>query len=393
MEHINLERIKYQNLGSLKSYILNKGKKPLLIHGPPGTGKTSSVYALANELDYELIEINASDCRNKSSIESVIGSSIKQASLFKKGKIILVDEIEGIAGNEDRGGIKAILDLAEESSYPIIATTTEIEEVEDIKSKFILLEFKKLPVDELTTILEGICNENKIEYLIDDLRMLARISGGDARLAMINLNLVTLDKKVQSNLLQYLVPILSDNTDEALLKLFKSKQLSIVLNSLNQFDHDLVDSFRMSVRPVIYDNENCFIYSVEENLPYEYNELALSKAFDLLSKADLFHGRISRRQHYRYLVYIQHLIAAICLAKESKNIKTNVYKKTSRSPKNNKKLWWLVNRKKTSIAGKIADHAKMSSRKALKDFGYYKIILSNSPISSLTDEEIDYLNS
>ena len=53
----------------------------------------------------------------------------------------------------------------------------------------------------------------------------------------------------------------------------------------------------------------------------------------------------------------------------------------------------LKNAKKKSIAEKIAMHANMSNKKAIKDFGYYKIILRNNPIKELSDEEIEYLNS
>src|SRR3989344_1181590 len=80
-------------------------KKPVLLYGLTGTGKTSAVQALAKDLNYELIEVNASDTRNKDSIHSVIGSAASQMSLFSKGKIILIDEVDGLSGQKDRGGI------------------------------------------------------------------------------------------------------------------------------------------------------------------------------------------------------------------------------------------------------------------------------------------------
>ena len=85
----------------LKEFITNpkkRKKKAIILYGPSGNGKTSSVYAISNELDLELIEVNASDFRNKDKIESTIGQSSKQMSLFGKSKIILVDEIDGLSG-------------------------------------------------------------------------------------------------------------------------------------------------------------------------------------------------------------------------------------------------------------------------------------------------------
>ena len=77
----------------LNSFAKQKNRA-LIIHGPTGTGKTAAVYAIANEMNYELIELNASDFRGKDVIEQQIGSAIKTGSLFGKKKMILIDEAE-----------------------------------------------------------------------------------------------------------------------------------------------------------------------------------------------------------------------------------------------------------------------------------------------------------
>src|SRR3989338_10761699 len=85
-------------IAKLKEFITNfkkSRKKALIIYGPTGCGKTSVAYAIANEVNCEILETNASDVRNKEQIESVVGSASKQMSLFYRSKIILIDEIDG----------------------------------------------------------------------------------------------------------------------------------------------------------------------------------------------------------------------------------------------------------------------------------------------------------
>src|SRR3989344_2754951 len=83
-------------VAQLKDFILHHKEKKqhaAILYGPIGVGKTSSVYALANELDYDPIEINSSDVRNAEAIQTFLGATLNQHSLFFRPKIILIDEI------------------------------------------------------------------------------------------------------------------------------------------------------------------------------------------------------------------------------------------------------------------------------------------------------------
>jgi replication factor C large subunit len=71
-----LSQIRGQELSidKLKLFLKNfPVKRAVLLHGPPGVGKTSLAYALASEYDAEILEMNASDLRNKEKISQVIG--------------------------------------------------------------------------------------------------------------------------------------------------------------------------------------------------------------------------------------------------------------------------------------------------------------------------------
>src|SRR3989344_9676073 len=148
-------------ISKLKSFMINfskEKKNSALIYGPSGTGKTCSVYAIANEIGHEVIEVNASDFRNAEQINQKVGNAMKQRSLFAKGKIILVDEIDGLSGREDRGGIQAITKLIEISTYPVILTATNPfdNKFSTLRSKSAMMEFKPLDYLSIFKILKVI---------------------------------------------------------------------------------------------------------------------------------------------------------------------------------------------------------------------------------------------
>jgi len=85
--------------------------RPLLIYGKPGIGKTSTAYALANDMNWEVVELNASDQRTAAVIERIAGGGSVTASLTGSlRKLIILDEADNLQGTSDRGGAKAIIE-------------------------------------------------------------------------------------------------------------------------------------------------------------------------------------------------------------------------------------------------------------------------------------------
>ena len=85
----------------------------LMITGPPGIGKTSAVRLAARSLNYDVLELNASDVRNKNSIQELLqdlskSQSIKAALRDHIKTLIVMDEVDGVGGG-DRGGLGALL--------------------------------------------------------------------------------------------------------------------------------------------------------------------------------------------------------------------------------------------------------------------------------------------
>src|SRR3989344_1033228 len=100
-------------------------KKALVLYGPAGTGKTSLAIAVAKENNLEVLELNSSDLRNRSQLEETLKPATEQKALFKKGKILLMDEVDGVTGT-DIGGIPELVKLIHTTRYPIIMTCNDI---------------------------------------------------------------------------------------------------------------------------------------------------------------------------------------------------------------------------------------------------------------------------
>ncbi len=348
----------------LKNWIINfksQKAKAALVYGPTGCGKTSLPYALANELGLEIIEVNASDFRNKEQINLKLGSAIKQQSLFSKGKIILVDEVDGLSGRKDFGGMQALTSLIDNSTFPIIATAADPwdKKMKTLRKKSLLVQLNPLDFKTIQSVLKKICIREKIKYDDQALTALSMKVAGDIRAAINDLEILTVNTKrlERGNVAELSDRNKMDTIMNALIKIFKTTDPKIAISALDNVPEDLDKS----------------LLWIDENLPKEYKKPEdLARAYDCLSKADVFSRRIRRWQHWRFLVYINALLTAgVAVSKDSKYKEFVQYKPTTRILK----LWIAKMKyaKRLAIAQKIAEQTHSSSS------GYFA--LSSSHLS------------
>jgi len=358
-------------LVTLQSFVKEFPKKrSALVYGPTGIGKTAAVHALANELDLELLEINASDTRNEDQIMAKLGASSKQMSLFGKGKILLVDEIDGLAGREDRGGVGAIAKVIQKSSFPIIMTANDPwnKKLKSLQKKSEMIEFVELGYADVYEVLKRIAKAENVEYDEFALKSLSRRVGGDLR-AGIN----DLESLAPNGITRDVLEDLSDRRkiekiESALLKIFKTTDPAIALSATEEIDENLDE----------------LLLWLDENIPMEYKKPEdLKNAYEALSKADIFRKRITRWQYWRFLVYVnQFLTAGVALAKQEKNRDMMQYKRATRLLK-----IWMANQrylKRKRIAEKLADKTHCSTKRAIESLPFI-IKMFNDDISEFLE--------
>ena len=340
----------------LKDFILNhkkQKKKAALIYGPAGTCKSCTVHTIAKELNLEIIEVNASDFRNSDQLESRIGEALKQQSLFFMSKIILIDEVDGIGGNEDRGGVPTLAALIADAKFPVVMTANDPwdSKFSTLRSKSLMIEFAALDANVIFSILQQICTKETIIYDESSLKSIARRAGGDLRGALNDLQTLGADKNITpQKLVQDMSRNKVDTMMNALLKIFKSTDINIAASALDNVEEDL---------------EQCMLW-IDENVEKEYlKPEELARAYDALSRADVFFGRIRKRQHWRFLTYANTLMSAgVCAAKTERPKQFVKYTPTMRLLK-----IWQTNRKyapRNSIVEKLGRETHCSKRKTLQ---------------------------
>jgi len=296
------------------------GEKAALLWGKTGVGKTASVYALAEEKKLELIEINASDARNAGKIEEVIGHSAKQMSLFKRGKIILIDEVDGISGTADRGGVGSLIKIIKESKFPIVLTANDAynPKLRSLRNYCKLIKFGPVHLNSMVKKLREICKEEKIKCEDSLLKRMGRTAGGDLRSAIRDLETVAEGKKiVETKDLEVLgYRETKQEIFEVLKVIFKTKDIKNSIGIMRNVDKDPDEIF----------------WWLEQNITTEYEDpMEVARAFNYLSIADLFRSRTRVMQNWRFKKYmIDIMCGGISISKKEMYRKFTMYRPPKR---------------------------------------------------------------
>ncbi len=259
--------------------------KPLILYGKPGTGKTSGAYALAHDMDWEVIELNASDQRTKGVIDRVAGNASTTGTLTgSQRRLILLDEADNLQGNADRGGARAILDIIRNSQQPIILVANDLYGLPpEFRSRCIPVQFKALQARSIGPHLKFICFSEKITCSDTALRVMAERANGDMRAAVNMLyasasgkrsiteeDVHTAEKDTRSTIFSLLTTLFSKNTDDELLK--KSYELDDTPDAIEQW--------------------------IEANVHTIHDKGRIADAYRCLSRADVYIGNTFRTQYY-----------------------------------------------------------------------------------------------
>jgi len=280
-------------------------KRAAFLFGSPGVGKSESVALLARKLGFDLVEMDASDQRTKEDVERVAGMASTETSLYGRAKIILLDELEGMSGTEDRGGLSVISSLAGTTRSPLVLIATDMwdRRFTSFRKSSLFIEFKHIPTRSIIPRLKEICKREGVDAEEEALRVIAERAEGDLRSAITDLQALAQGKER----LTYQDVNWLDSRD-------RQERIFEVLKNI--FNANTCQQARRAASVSDVDYEMLFEW-IYENIPHQIPDIEdMTSALNALSRADIFLRRIRRDQEWSLLPYaIEDMTAGVAMVR------------------------------------------------------------------------------
>lgn len=341
-------------------------KNAVILAGKAGTGKTSAALALAQDMHWQVIEMNASDARNADAVRRIATRGARFETFLSDGsyvraseggrKLIVLDEADNLFGTEDRGGIGAIVETIEKSGHPIVLIVNDLYELtrrsSSLKRLCKTIKFQRIHAATVKSVLKKVCKAEGVTVSEDMLEHMATKSQGDLRSAVNDLQLVSAGKTDVG--IEDASAIGSRDTEgnvyDALLEIFRSGSVEKARKSTTNLD----------------ESPETLILWIDENMPVEYRRPDdLSRGYSALSKSDVYLGRVRRRQNYGLWSYAKDMMTGGVAAARQGSYAGGVYRfptwlmKMSRSSSLRKTI--------DSLAGKLGSCMHTSKRVIVND--------------------------
>ncbi|KAH7351130.1 replication factor RFC1 C terminal domain-containing protein [Rhexocercosporidium sp. MPI-PUGE-AT-0058] len=171
------------------------GYRAIIIHGPPGIGKTTAAHLAAKLSGYDIIESNASDTRSKKMVEAGLNEVLNNTSLrgyfagdgkdvdIKKKKIVLImDEVDGMSAG-DRGGVGALAKVCKTTDIPMILICNErkLQKMKPFDFVTYDMPFRRPTSDQVRSRIATICHREGLKLPMPVIEALIEGSNKDIR--------------------------------------------------------------------------------------------------------------------------------------------------------------------------------------------------------------------
>ncbi len=342
-------------------------ERAVVLAGEPGVGKTTSAHALARDMDWGVVEMNASDARNEDAVHRIATTGAMNTAFTATGEfrsqaegghqLVILDEADNLFGREDRGGMKAIIETIRKTRQPIILIVNDLYELQRkgaaLRTLARTIKFTRVHTRSIPKAMRNIAQAEGIALEAGVPEALAERAGGDLRGAVNDLQALAFgrDRILVSDVEALGNRDKTHDVWELLGKVFYGKSL----------DEPRKMAWDVDVTP------DTLALWIDENLPIFYqNRADLVDGYAALSRADMYLGRTLRRQHFALWSYASTMMTSgVSLAKVEPAARARFafpswLSKQSRSRK--------VRSVRDSLASKVGEYTHTSKNRARQDF-------------------------
>ncbi len=266
-------------------FSLKKSAKPLLLHGPSGCGKSALARSLAKQMNWNIINLDPPAPDEKERWERQAASAFSGSSLFGDLSLVLVEDIDSWAAAKARSAITLLINHLSSASVPVILTAIDPYErsLSALRTHCEMVPLKAVNSSDMDGVLSNIAASEKIVLSAEQIKTIASNASGDLRAAISDLqahNLLAAREHDRSLLERVRAYIRAPNL-----------KASRAIGLTNLYDRDTLKLY------------------ICENLPNEIVDAHdRAEGYNRLSRADVFDGRIMRRQYWGYLRYSSDLM-------------------------------------------------------------------------------------
>ena len=266
----------------------------VVIHGSPGVGKTSAAHALADDMGWPTLEMNASNVRTADEIERFAGRAAANTTLGGHRQLIVLDEADNLHRHGDRGGAAAMTELVKTATQPIVLIANDYYEMSrGLRNACREIEFRDVSSRSIVPVLRDICRQEDVAFEENVLKELADSNRGDLRGAIKDLQSRERDGEITADGSEGD----RDKTEDVfsfLDAVLKEESAEEALSTAYATDETPDDLLRW----------------IEDKVPKVYDGAELADAYEHLSNADVWLGRVRATQNYSYWRYATDNIAA-----------------------------------------------------------------------------------
>lgn len=210
--------------------------KAALLSGSPGVGKTTTAHLVCKELMFDIVEFNASDTRSKKLLKEEVSSLLSNTSLngylagsetkVSKRHVLIMDEVDGMAGNEDRGGVAELIALIKDSHVPVICMCNDRNhpKIRSLANHCFDLRFNKPTLNMIRGAMMSVCFKEGIKIEAGAVDEIISGTNNDIRQTLNHLALYSASKGAKLTI-----------TDAKKNAQMSEKDIKIVSNFLNRF--------------------------------------------------------------------------------------------------------------------------------------------------------------